>query len=234
MAGPRIPLALQAVFTESNQGQEVHKPPTEKVAFKTFFRGFFRTIRGKSNKREQGSPSSVGESSTFEKEKRKQVVAATRKPTAEKGHGGDDQDETFSISQETTLTSGSSLPSTVVNLKVAKSPPKRPPMSPQAYLDLMIHSRGYSTRRFRSVQTGYYNKPTKFQQASYNVHLIKLARKDEVQALREIFEAGISPNPANAFGESLMHMVCRRGHFETLRMMLGTGATVQVCDDYGR
>jgi hypothetical protein len=33
---PRIPVALQAVFLASNSGKEVHTPPPERVAMKSF------------------------------------------------------------------------------------------------------------------------------------------------------------------------------------------------------
>lgn len=46
--------------------------------------------------------------------------------------------------------------------------------------------------------------------------------------------SGISPNPCNAFGESTLHMVCRKGETEFLKAMLDAGASVQVADDYGR
>ena len=107
-------------------------------------------------------------------------------------------------------------------------------MSPQAYLDVLIHSRGYSTRRYRTLQTGYYSKPTAFQQASYNVYLVKLVRANDVEKLRAVMQAGISPNPCNAYGESLVHMVCRRGDYEFLKMLLEIGTSIQVSDDYGR
>jgi hypothetical protein len=39
--GGRIPKALQAVFLASNRGNDVHKPPPKKVAFKVFFSSFY-------------------------------------------------------------------------------------------------------------------------------------------------------------------------------------------------
>ena len=107
-------------------------------------------------------------------------------------------------------------------------------MSPQAYLDVLTNARGYSTRRYRTLQTGYYSKPTAFQQASYNVYLVKLVRANKIDELRSVFQAGISPNPCNAYGESLVHMVARRGDHELLNMMLECGTSIQVSDDYGR
>jgi hypothetical protein len=47
-------------------------------------------------------------------------------------------------------------------------------------------------------------------------------------------DAGVSPNPCNNFGESLVHMVCRRGDHKLLRVLLESGCSLQVTDDYGR
>lgn len=46
--------------------------------------------------------------------------------------------------------------------------------------------------------------------------------------------AGLSPNPCNAFSESLVHAVCRRGESNVLQVFLQAGASVQISDDYGR
>jgi ankyrin repeat protein len=49
-----------------------------------------------------------------------------------------------------------------------------------------------------------------------------------------MLDAGLSPNPCNNFGESLVHMVCRRGDHKLLRILLEAGCSLQVTDDYGR
>jgi ankyrin repeat protein len=98
----------------------------------------------------------------------------------------------------------------------------------------MIRSRGYNTTRFKSLQTAYYNKPTPLQNASYDLHLIELVRNKDLEKFRAIMGSGISPNPCNSFGESLLHAVCRKGEIEFLKIMLESGASVQVADDYGR
>ena len=46
----RIPLSLQAVFLASNRGREVQKPPPEKIAHKTYFRGWNFQGLGKKRK----------------------------------------------------------------------------------------------------------------------------------------------------------------------------------------
>jgi hypothetical protein len=107
-------------------------------------------------------------------------------------------------------------------------------ISPQGYLDGMIRSRGYSTRRYKTLQSGYYNKPTVLQQQSYHVNLIELLRAGAFDKLNKIFASGISPNPCNQYGESFVHMICRRGELAPLQVLLQNGCTLQVTDDYGR
>lgn len=98
----------------------------------------------------------------------------------------------------------------------------------------MIRSRGYSTKRFKTLQSAYYNKPTPLQQASYDVNLINYLRSNNIEGLKIIMSSGISPNPCNNFGESLIHNICRRGAHEMLQIMLDCGSSLQVSDDYGR
>jgi ankyrin repeat protein len=98
----------------------------------------------------------------------------------------------------------------------------------------MIRSRGYSTRRFKTLQTAYYSKPSPLQQASYNVHLIEVVKAGDVEKLKDILACGISPNPCNQFGESLVHMICRRGEHAMLQALLDANCNLQVADDYGR
>ena len=98
----------------------------------------------------------------------------------------------------------------------------------------MIRSRGYSTKRFKTLQSAYYNKPTPLQQASYHVHLIDLVRDNDVTRLDELISCGISANPCNNYGESLVHMLCRRGDHPLLEVLLRHGCSLAVADDYGR
>lgn len=107
-------------------------------------------------------------------------------------------------------------------------------LSPQAYLDAILLSRGYSNRRVHALLTGYHNKPSPLQKASHSSYLVQLIRERNLMELELILSSGISPNPCNAHGESLLHMVCRRGDHELLKLFLHCGASVQVSDDYGR
>ena len=107
-------------------------------------------------------------------------------------------------------------------------------LSPQAYLDKMLSKRGYSTTKYCSLEGGYYCRPTPYQQASYGVRISQAVRGSDSTTLRRLLDCGLSPNPCNNFGESLIHMVCRRGDSKILRILLEAGCSLQVTDDYGR
>jgi hypothetical protein len=98
----------------------------------------------------------------------------------------------------------------------------------------MLHSRNYHNTSVRTLKTAYYNSPTPLQEASYDSYLIELVRTNDTAKFRAVMNSGISPNPCNSFGESLLHLLCRRGNVELLQIMLDAGASVQVSDDYGR
>jgi ankyrin repeat protein len=106
--------------------------------------------------------------------------------------------------------------------------------SPQAFLDKAIEARGYSTKQHCSLEGGYYCRPTPLQQASYGSRVSQAVRASDGILLRRLLDAGLSPNPCNSYGESLVHMVCRRGDHKTLRILLESGCSLQVTDDYGR
>jgi len=106
--------------------------------------------------------------------------------------------------------------------------------SPQAYLDKVIEERGYSVKKYCSLEGGYYCRPTPLQQASYGSRVSLAVRASDSSLLRRLLDAGLSPNPCNNYGESLVHMVCRRGDHKLLRILLEAGCSLQVTDDYGR
>ena len=107
-------------------------------------------------------------------------------------------------------------------------------LSPQVYLDCMLRSRGYSTKRYKTLQSAYYNKITPFQEASYDVYLIGVVRRDDVDEFKAMAESGISQNPCNNFGTSIAHMVSRRGNADMLQILVDNGCSLQIADDYGR
>ena len=205
----RIPRTLQGVFLASNRGKDVHQPPPQQVASKVFFKNWLK--------------GAFPWSKAARNARRNKKQAQTEATVAETA---------VSAQDIAAVTQG--LPSNIAIKSVPKSKPSPLPISPQAYLDAMIRKRGYLTRRYKTLTTGYYNKPTELQKVSYHIHLIGLARSEDAEGFKAVLEAGISPNPCNQHGESLVHTICRKGSHELLKIMIDAGTSIQVSDDYGR
>ena len=108
-------------------------------------------------------------------------------------------------------------------------------IDPQDFLNRMLKQRSYSTTSFSSIESAYYNRPTPLQQASYDLYLIDVAKNGNIDKLKDIFNAGLSPNPSNTFGDSLLHMICRRGWDGVLGFLVNElRVGVQIADDHGR
>mmetsp|Transcript_11200 Transcript_11200/g.22922 ORF Transcript_11200/g.22922 Transcript_11200/m.22922 type:complete len:384 (-) Transcript_11200:171-1322(-) len=106
--------------------------------------------------------------------------------------------------------------------------------SPQEHLDNLLKFRGYSLKTYKTLHTAYFNSATKLQMSSYGPRVVEVVRANDIPAMQQFLRAGLSPNPCNLFGESLIHMICRRGDTDMLRALLEHGASVQVSDDFGR
>lgn len=136
-------------------------------------------------------------------------------------------------SDDETTDSTTSIPHAMV---MSLPPPKstKTTLSPQGFLDSIVSKRGYSTRRFKTLETGYYSKPTKLQRASYHLHMVQLVGNNNVKEVRAILQCGISPNPCSIYGESLVHSICRQGNYGMLEVFLEAGCSFQIADDCGR
>ena len=107
-------------------------------------------------------------------------------------------------------------------------------INPQTYFDSILKTRGYDTNNYCSLESGYYCKPTDHQKASYGIALVQAVRTGDAKLLASLLRAGLSRNPCNAFGESIVHMVCRRGEMDLLQVLKDAGTSLQVSDDFGR
>ena len=108
-------------------------------------------------------------------------------------------------------------------------------VSPQDYVDAMIYALGYSTKRHYTLESAYYNRSTPLQQASFRSHVLNLVKIGNARELKTHLQCGLSPNPANAYGESLLHKVCRLGRSRLLQVLLEDCCVdVRVADEHGR
>lgn len=208
MVEPRIPLALQKVILASNRGEDVHQPPPGTVANQVY----------------KAKPKFALRRPRFWTRKTKRTT------NDHKSHNAKEFEEN---SHKTNSTQGTTA-SAELSLCERTSVDGCEQVNPQELLDRLLRERGYSTQRFAALKTAYYNRPTPLQEASYDVHLIGVVKRGDIDELEAILKSGISPNPCNNFGESLLHLICRCGNEKLLAVMLDHCACLQVSDDYGR
>jgi hypothetical protein len=101
-------------------------------------------------------------------------------------------------------------------------------------LEDKLEERGYLPLFYDTKSTAYYNKPTQHQMASYGSRIIQVVKGYETVNFRRMIDAGLSPNACNPHGESLLHMICRRGNMDFFQILLDANVDLQVADDYGR
>jgi Ankyrin repeats (3 copies) len=86
------------------------------------------------------------------------------------------------------------------------------------------------------TQSFSFRKPSQGEIDSYDLEVVGAVRSGDVDKLRCIMKQGRKTlNACNRFGESLIHMACRRGKVDVVRFLLKEGSTrTDIRDDYGR
>lgn len=103
----------------------------------------------------------------------------------------------------------------------------------ETYLGEMLQKIGLSDTSI-DVSTAEF-LPIAAQQHSSYAQAAMAARNENLDALKALHEEGKDLQCSNAFGESIIHIVCRRGNDKMLRFLLNEGkVTVLVQDDLGR
>ena len=104
--------------------------------------------------------------------------------------------------------------------------------SPQSFL----HQRfGINSISSSLSVDNFFIRHTEEQIKAYDVQVIQAVRSQDIDQLRRMHKAGRQLQCANKFGESLVHMACRRGFVDVVRFLVDeAGVSVRVRDDYGR
>ena len=80
----------------------------------------------------------------------------------------------------------------------------------------------------------YFSKISNLQKASYGNAIIGAALNRNCETLRDLILQGLSPNPSNQFGDSLINIVCKRGYFDVFTTLIECGASIKTCDQFDR
>jgi len=104
-------------------------------------------------------------------------------------------------------------------------------LSVDEFLDVILKERGYETKRMPSP---YVCQPTEKQVHDYDMDFVAAVRASDVETISKMLDRGHHVNACNKFGESIIHIACRRGNFKVLEQLVSHGATLSISDDYGR
>ena len=86
-----------------------------------------------------------------------------------------------------------------------------------------------------SETSSLFSKPTEEQIVSYDAIKTSAVRSGDISTLRSLMEAGQDLSCCNRFGESLLHMACRRGKTDVVRFLLQeANVSPMIRDDYGK
>jgi ankyrin repeat protein len=108
-------------------------------------------------------------------------------------------------------------------------------ISPLEYVLSLCRSKGFNVCIQSSASCDTFQPPTDEQIELYDMDVITALRGQNIEVLRKMHTSGRSLQCCNRFGESLIHMACRRGFLDVVRFMVQE-AHVSLCvrDDYGR
>jgi len=95
---------------------------------------------------------------------------------------------------------------------------------------------GISAKSFPSeTWHDYFQTMTPDNVGAYTTEMVKAIRNDEYGYLRERLRNGHTLQCCNTHGESILHLVCRRGSEDMLRFLMEeAGVSVRIRDDKGR
>ena len=109
------------------------------------------------------------------------------------------------------------------------------PVSPTDTVRNILQSCSPSSSTETLKYANFFTKPTEEQIAAYDAQKTTAIRNGDMATLRSLLEAGENFNCCNKFGESLIHMACRRAHIDVVRFLLQEAeVSLNARDDYGR
>ena len=108
-------------------------------------------------------------------------------------------------------------------------------MAPADLAFELFKENGYDMRDVNLVQELPFAKPTPEMINAYEPSKISLVRQKDLEGVRALHAQGASFDACNRFGESIIHMACRRGCKDMVEFLIQEAkVSLFVMDDYGR
>merc|ERR1711935_1185906 len=108
-------------------------------------------------------------------------------------------------------------------------------IKPSDYVRSAFKANGYDVDTVKSAAVKNFSEPTEEMLSSYDSELLATVRKNNMEKLREIHSEKKLVNSSNKFGESLLHLSCRRSFTEMARFLIhDVKVDLNIRDDYFR
>ena len=110
-------------------------------------------------------------------------------------------------------------------------------VDPDVFLSQLVEALyGYAPKTKDALSLNdFFPEITDDQIAAYDIKLVAACRENDVETVKTLFSAGRSVECCNRFGESLLHMACRRGFVDMVKFLLEDAKlSVRIRDDCGR
>jgi hypothetical protein len=154
----------------------------------------------------------------------------TRKPQASYHHKKAKAYIIMMISTNNTTMKRPIQPSQEMHAVPKNKKPRTEVTSPVSYLKSV-----FGTAALEKLSPKSFLKPDEEDIAAYDMEVVKAVRSCNVEKLKQMFAEGKNLNACNQFGESLLHMACRRGDLPIVSFMVREAKVrVDICDDFGR
>ena len=117
-----------------------------------------------------------------------------------------------------------------------KSKEQVPTTTLQQTLMNKLKSQGIKANVLRfDMVNGYFEEPQQFEIDAYGFEALEAVRKQDIEKLKNFHEEGRPLKCSNRFGESILHLACRKGFTEVVDFLINTAKVpVWVKDDFGR
>lgn len=142
------------------------------------------------------------------------------------------------------LGEGASMPNSKVQRIMSTLPDRMRPKSvgpPEKSPDMTVqelqkqHTKTDIVTPSYNDLTDFFHAPTQAEIDAYQHDILAAVRSSKVDTLRGFHKQGRPMKCSNEFGESILHLACRKGLTEVAKFLVEeAGVPVQVCDDYGR
>ena len=107
---------------------------------------------------------------------------------------------------------------------------------PHDFLIKILATKGVkvSDCSFESL-VNFFHDPSEEEVENYKLDILNAVRGNDLATLREFCSQGRSLKCSNRFGESILHLACRKQLIDIVDFLVNeAGIPVKVCDDFGR